>query len=268
MEALGRNEAKFKQAMRTTWGVLALLSIFIFCTSYSPVRIRTLIIDAGHGGHDVGCHGGNTTEKEVTLAVALKLGKYVKANAPDVRVIYTRNEDRFIELYERAEIANRNNADVFISLHCNSGPTKVNGTESYAMGLHVTKENLEVAKRENAVILLEHEYRENYDGFDPKSSEAHIIFSLYQNAHLGQSLELAQTIEKQFKQNKRPSRGVKQAGFLVLYKTNMPSVLVETGFLTNKNEETLLSSAKGQATIAETIGKAFLAFKAKAEKKQ
>jgi N-acetylmuramoyl-L-alanine amidase len=184
---------------------------------------------------------------------------------PDVKVVYTRDSDKFIPLFERAAIANKNNAQVFISIHCNSLPAKkahINGTETYVMGLHSTDENLAVAKRENEVILLEENYKKHYDGFDPNSPEAHIMLSMYQNAHLGQSILLAEKMEEQFKERaKRSSRGVKQAGFVVLKATSMPSVLVETGFLSNKTEEEYLVSEKGQVYLASAIYRAFKDYK-------
>jgi N-acetylmuramoyl-L-alanine amidase len=228
-------------------------------------KIKTVVIDAGHGGKDSGSLGVKTQEKVVALKIAQQVGAYIKTYMPGVKVIYTRNSDVFIPLFERANIANKNNADVFISIHCNSLPPKkshINGTETYVMGLHTAEENLAVAKRENEVILLEENYRKNYDGFDPNSPEAHIMLSMYQNAHLGQSILLAERLEDQFKNRvKRSSRGVKQAGFVVLKATSMPSVLVETGFLSNKTEELYLGSEKGQIYLASAIYRAFKEYK-------
>lgn len=233
-------------------------------------KIKTVVIDAGHGGHDAGCLGTHSKEKEVTLAIALKLGKYLEDNYPNIKVIYTRKTDEFIDLIERANIANRAKADLFISLHCNSSTNKAAyGSETYAMGLHVSEANLNVAKRENSVILLEDNYEKNYDGFDPKSTEAYIIFSLYQNVNIDKSLFLASKVQDQFTTKlKRYNRGVKQAGFIVLYKTNMPSVLVESGFLSNKQEEEFLSSEEGQENIAKSIYLAFKAYKEELEKEK
>lgn len=233
-------------------------------------KIKTVVIDAGHGGHDAGCLGVHSKEKEVTLAIALKLGKYLEDNYPNIKVIYTRKTDEFIDLIERANIANRAKADLFISLHCNASANKsAYGSETYAMGLHVSEANLNVAKRENSVILLEDNYEKNYDGFDPKSTEAYIIFSLYQNVNIDKSLFLASKIQDQFTNKlKRYNRGVKQAGFIVLYKTNMPSVLIESGFLTNKDEEEFLSSEEGQENIARSIYLAFKAYKEELEKEK
>jgi N-acetylmuramoyl-L-alanine amidase len=229
-------------------------------------KLRTIVIDAGHGGHDTGCLGSDSREKDVALRIALKLGKLIEANCPDVKVVYTRKSDVFISLIERANIANRAKADLFICIHLNSGPKAAYGAETFVMGLHKTDDNLNVAKRENAAILLEDNYEKNYDGFDPNSPEANIIFSLYQNQFMTQSLSFAAKIQKQFKENsKRYSRGVKQAGFLVLYKTAMPSVLIESGFLTNESDQRFLSSDAGQASMASSIYRAFKSYKAELE---
>lgn len=224
--------------------------------------IRTIVIDPGHGGHDSGCHGAAAYEKTVALAVSLKLGKLIEANFPDVKVIFTRKTDVFVELYRRAQIANENKADLFICIHCNSGPKTAYGAETFVMGLHKSTDNLNVAKRENAVILQEDNYQKKYDGFDPNSAEANIIFSLYQNAFLDQSLYFADRIQHEFKTYAtRHNRGVKQAGFLVLYRTTMPSVLIETGFLTNGEEEKYLKSGAGQQKIANSILRALSSYK-------
>ncbi len=232
----------------------------------SGYKLRTIVIDAGHGGHDTGCLGSDSREKEVALKIALKLGKLIETNCPDVRVIYTRKTDEFIPLIERANIANRAKADLFICIHLNSGPKAAYGVETFVMGLHKTDDNLNVAKRENASILLEDNYQKNYDGFDPNSAEANIIFSLYQNQFMQQSLSFAAKIQSQFKNNsKRFVRGVKQAGFLVLYKTAMPSVLIENGFLTNENDQRFLISDAGQASMASSIYRAFKSYKSELE---
>jgi N-acetylmuramoyl-L-alanine amidase len=224
-------------------------------------KIKTVVIDAGHGGKDSGSLGSLSKEKDIALKIALKLGEYINTYIPNVKVVYTRKTDKFVPLYERAELANKYDADVFISVHCNSLPPRkkyIQGTETYVMGLHTAEANLQVAKRENNVILLEEDYSKRYDGFDPNSPEAHIMLSMYQNAFLGQSILLAEKVESQFKNRaKRNSRGVKQAGFVVLKATSMPSVLIETGFLSNKTEEAYLRSEKGQAYIASAIYRAF-----------
>lgn len=232
--------------------------------------MRTVVIDPGHGGKDPGNLGtGNFKkhEKHIALAISLKLGKYIKENFEDVQVIYTREEDEFIGLKERADIANKANADLFICIHANSNNSSAPyGTNTYVMGLHKEKENLEVAKRENSTILMEDDYQVKYEGFDPQSPEANIILSMYQNAYLDQSLALAAKVQKQFKERaKRRDRGVRQAGFVVLHQTTMPSILVETGFLTNKEEEKYLNSEKGQDYLASAIYRAFKDYKAEVE---
>jgi N-acetylmuramoyl-L-alanine amidase len=227
---------------------------------YHPDAGFTIVIDAGHGGKDSGALGANVYEKDIALKLALRLGAYINSNLHNVKVLYTRTTDKFVPLHKRVQLANQNNADIFFSIHCNSmisSPSPVNGTETYVMGLHNAKENLNVAKRENKAVLLEQDYSANYSGYDPNSSEGHIILSMFQNAYLSQSLSLAQKIEKQFSNTaKRKSRGVKQAGFVVLRTTTMPSVLVETGFLTNTEEEKYLSSEKGQVYIASAMFRA------------
>jgi N-acetylmuramoyl-L-alanine amidase len=217
--------------------------------------------------------GSKTKEKDVALAVALKLGKYIEDNFKDVKVIYTRKTDVFVELFERASIANNAKADLFICIHCNSACVydrkkkkdicnpEPQGVETWVMGLHKSEANLAVAKRENEVVMLEKDYKKSYDGFDPNSPEGNIIFSLYQNTFLDQSLRFASNIEDEISRKGRDQRGVKQAGFLVLYKTYMPSVLIETGFLSNPGEEKFLSSEKGQDQIAHSIFNAFRSYK-------
>ena len=247
----------------TVWISLAFVPDLIADKKYNRESgVRTIVIDPGHGGHDSGCHGAGAYEKNVALAVSLKLGKLIEANFPDVKVIYTRKTDVFVELYRRAQIANENKADLFICIHCNSGDKAAFGAETFVMGLHKSKDNLNVAKRENAVILQEDNYQRKYDGFDPNSAEANIIFSLYQNAFLDQSLYFADRLQHEFKHHaSRHNRGVKQAGFLVLYRTTMPSVLIETGFLTNGEEEKYLKSSAGQQKIANSILRALNTYK-------
>ena len=229
-----------------------------------PTRyhLRTVVLDAGHGGKDIGCNGADAHEADVALAIIKDLGRQISENMPNVRVIYTRKTDVFIELDERAAIANRNHADLFISVHCNAGPKGSHGTEVWTMGLHKTDANLGVAQRENAVILQEKNYKQRYDGFDPRSPQSHILFSLFQSAYITNSLRLAQRIDRQFRTAVgRTSRGVKQAGFLVLWKSTMPSVLVEAGFLTDHTEENYLNTKAGQQAIAGGIYQAFRAYK-------
>lgn len=232
-------------------------------------QLRTVVIDAGHGGHDHGCSGTHSKEKHIALNISKKLGKYINGKFPKVKVIYTREKDIFIPLHTRAEIANNNNADLFISIHCNAMGTKkhlVRGTETYVMGLHNADENLAVAKRENEAILLEKDYEKNYHGFDPESPEGHIILAMVQNAFLEQSISFAEKVEKNFNHLAgRKSRGVKQAGFLVLRETTMPSVLIETGYLTHKSEEKYMKSKQGQDELAFAIFKAFQSYKREIE---
>ncbi len=227
-----------------------------------------IVIDPGHGGKDPGALGSSTKEKDITLRVALQLGRILKANIPDVKIVYTRLNDKFVELYRRAEIANEYRADLFISLHCNSLPYKtpnrqsVKGTEVYVMGLHKTKENLEVAKRENAAILKETNYQARYDGFDPNSPQSYILLSLRQQTHLANSLNLANKIDLELRTRaNRTSRGVKQAGFVVLAKTTMPSILIELGFLSNPEEEKYLQNTNNQVYLASAIYRAVKAYK-------
>jgi N-acetylmuramoyl-L-alanine amidase len=225
--------------------------------------INTVVIDPGHGGRDPGAVGRNSLEKDIALSISLKLGNYIQENFDDVKVVYTRKTDEFVELFRRAQIANENHADLFISIHCNSTRgTAAYGTETFVMGLHRSEANLEVARKENASILYEDDYMETYGGFDPHSPEANIIFSLYQNAYLNQSLSIASFIQDQFRERAmRADRGVKQAGFLVLYQVTMPGILVETGFLSNPREEQYLMSETGQSHIASAIFRAFRDYK-------
>ena len=226
-------------------------------------QIKTIVIDAGHGGHDPGCSGKNSREKHLALGVALKLAKNVREKHPDVKVILTRDSDVFIPLHKRAAIANSNNADLFISIHCNYMPklSYVRGSETYVMGLHTAEHNLDVAKRENSSILLEDNYEKNYD-YDPNSPEGHIMLSMFQNVFLAQSILFAEKVEAMVHSSaNRKSRGVKQAGFVVLKETTMPSVLIEAGFLSNTEEEKFLRSEKGQQAIADAILKAFTTYK-------
>ncbi|TAH26874.1 MAG: N-acetylmuramoyl-L-alanine amidase [Cytophagales bacterium] len=245
------------------------LILSITASTFSPeyqYKVKTLVIDAGHGGKDPGCVGHLSDEAEITLKVALELEQVLKENMPNVKVILTRNDDQFVELIDRASIANKNNADLFISIHCNSGPEHVYGSETYTMGAHKTNENLEVAKRENSVILKETNYKKKYNGYDPKSPQGHILFALYQNANMENSLRFAEKVEQQFSSRVgRTSRGVKQAGFLVLWKTAMPSALIEIGYLSNKNEEKFLNQELNRTYIASGIYRAFKDYKEEIE---
>jgi N-acetylmuramoyl-L-alanine amidase len=235
-----------------------------------PARIRTVVIDPGHGGKDPGAIGTGryrTAEKDVALNVALLTGRYIKEAFPDVEVVYTRSDDRFIELMERSNIANRAKADLFISIHCNSNDNReAYGAETYVMGLHKTEANMKVAMKENAAILLEEGHERRYGGFDPKDPESIIALSLRQNVHLDHSIKFSTLVQKQFKERAgRSDRGVKQAGFLVLTYTTMPSVLIELGFLSNPAEEDYLQSGKGQDHLASGIYRAFKEYKAALE---
>lgn len=229
-----------------------------------PYAIRKVVIDAGHGGHDAGCIGPKgTKEKHVALAISLELGELIKKHIPGVQVIFTRTTDVFVELRERAAIANRNKADLFICIHCNAASNRsAYGAETYVLGLHKSEANLEVAKRENSVIELEDNFKENYGGFDPNSPEWHIAMALNVNAFLEQSSMIAQLVQNEFVGGlKRHDRGVKQAGFLVLHQTSMPAILIETGFLSNPQEEQYLASKRGQSEMAKAIFNAFVKYK-------
>jgi N-acetylmuramoyl-L-alanine amidase len=219
---------------------------------------RVIVIDAGHGGKDPGARGAISNEKDINLAIALKTGEYIEQNIKNVTVIYTRKDDSTVELRDRPRIANKANADLFISIHTNStNSKKVIGAETWIMGTAKDQANLEVAMNENAVMLREDDYSTKYDGFDPKSSESYIMFSLTQKVFQEQSTDLASKIQKQFRERvNRNDRDVKQAGFWVLYNTKMPSVLVETGFITNPVEEKYLNSKEGQDYLASAIFRA------------
>ncbi|MGC8803183.1 MAG: N-acetylmuramoyl-L-alanine amidase family protein [Bacteroidales bacterium] len=251
------------------WTAVFLFFVFIPHVNGTDIgnSVSVVVIDAGHGGEDPGALGKMFKEKEITLAIALKLGKCIEETYPTVKVIYTRKTDVFIPLHERAEIANKNHADLFISIHANATKnTEVYGMETYAMGLHTNEKNLEVAKKENAVIIFEKDYTLHYEGYDPNSPESFIIFSLMQNTYLAQSLDFAGHVQSYAKDiARRNDRGVKQAGFLVLWKTTMPSVLIEVGYITHPDEEKYLGSEEGQMQIATAICKAFGEYKQKIE---
>ena len=248
--------------------ILLVGGLFVFRPNALAQKVQRVVIDAGHGGHDPGAVGSKSKEKDIALALALKTGKLISENLKDVEVIYTRKTDVFVELYRRARIANEAKADLFISIHCNANQSKSPyGSETYVMGLHRSSANLAVAQLENAAILLEDDYHVQYDGFDPTSPEGYIFFSMLQNAFLDQSLHMASSVQNYFKSIVNlKDRGVKQAGFLVLYKTTMPSVLIETGFISNLNEEKLLMSEHGQNNIAMSIYKAIRDYKAAVDK--
>lgn len=263
------NQKRFDQHSGIVSIALLLVLNFVFFSTWaqtsSKTKAQTVVIDAGHGGHDPGCLGASNKEKEVCLAIALKLGKLIEQRLPAVKVVYTRTTDVFLELQERAKIANKSNADLFICIHANAAGPDAYGSETYVLGLHKSEANLEVAKRENSVILLEDNYETKYAGFDPNSVESIITMTLMQSAYLSQSTLMASNIQKNFEKSGRRNRGVKQAGYWVLHATAMPSVLIETGFLTNKEEEAYLSNPNSQSKIAEDIYMAFVDYKASLE---
>lgn len=245
--------------------IWALMCMFVM-TSLAANKRFTLVIDPGHGGHDAGALGAISKEKNINLAVALRFGKYVEQNLPEVRVIYTRKTDVFIPLNERANIANRANADLFISVHTNALPAgKVaRGFETYTLGMHRAKDNLDVAMRENSVISMEKDYQQRYQGFDPRSSESYIIFEFIQGKNMERSVDLARMIQQGVCDGaNRPDKGVHQAGFLVLRETSMPGCLIELGFITTPDEERLLNNDSRVDDIARGIYEAFAKYKNK-----
>ena len=244
------------------WALMCMLVM----TAFAANKRFTLVIDPGHGGHDAGALGAISKEKNINLAVALRFGKYVEQNLPEVRVIYTRKTDVFIPLSERANIANRANADLFISVHTNALPAgKVaRGFETYTLGMHRAKDNLDVAMRENSVISMEKDYQQRYQGFDPRSSESYIIFEFIQGKNMERSVELARMIQRGVCDGaNRPDKGVHQAGFLVLRETSMPGCLIELGFITTPDEERLLNNDSRVDDIARGIYEAFAKYKNK-----
>lgn len=271
-------KTKNKHMQKLYYIPFLLLFIFIF-SSFSPnikplFGVKVIVIDPGHGGKDPGCHGVKTKEKDVALAVALKLGKYIEENLKDVKIVYTRSTDVFVELQERAEIANRAKADLFISIHCNSACVRdkklkkdickdeVHGAETYVMAPKNEKGKLDIANRENSAILLEDNYVQKYQGFDPNSDESYIIMSMFADTYTEQSLNFASKAQKQYsKYASRHDKGVKRASLWVLWRTYMPSVLTEIGYLTNAEEEKFLGSEKGQDYIASGLFKAFREYK-------
>lgn len=251
--------------------LLLIISAFLSLNSYSlPLanqnnKQMVVVIDPGHGGKDPGAINKGIREKDVVLGVGLKLGKLLNENFSDVKVIFTRNTDVFVPLIDRSRIANKNKADLFISIHANTcGTPSIRGTETFTLGPARLKENFDVAKKENSVIVLEDNYEETYEGFDPNSAESYIIFSYYQSDYMNQSLSFANDIQNQFdSRTEGINRGVKQAGFLVLRQSSMPSVLIETGFISNAAEANYLKSDEGQRIIALSILEAFRKFKAR-----
>lgn len=249
--------------------VLACVNNMAFSQKKSAGQVKTVVIDAGHGGAKPGAIGRQSKEKNLTLQMALKLGKLIEDNYADVKVVYTRTKDVDIALSERAHMANRAKADLFISIHCNSWANSTpTGVETYVMGLSQSKANMEVAKKENSDILLENDYKDNsdYQGFDPNSPESYVMFAMYQNAYLDKSLDFAGYIQNEYKRSiKTINRGVKQAEIFVLYKTAMPAVLTEVGFISNPEEEKYLMSDEGQAAIVVSLFNAFVSYKNQVE---
>lgn len=226
-------------------------------------RNFTLVIDAGHGGHDAGAIGAYSKEKDINLKVALAFGRLVEDNCPDVKVVYTRKTDVFIPLQRRADIANNNKADLFVSVHTNALPAgrQAYGSETYTLGMARANANLAVAKRENSVITLESDYKSTYQGFDPNKAESYVIFEFMQDKFMKQSVDLATCIQRQYASAGRPNKGVHQAGFLVLRNTSMPSVLTELGFITTPSEEAYLNSQQGVTELSRSIYNGFLAYR-------
>ncbi len=252
--------------MKLTTRLLLLLTLYLPTVVFAGEKIdatsrrfSTVVLDAGHGGKDPGCSWGEYKEKDLNLRVTLALGKMIEEAYPEVTVIYTRKDDRFIELHERGDIANRANADLFISIHTDAvSNTASNGSSTYIMGNDKSEKNLEVAKRENAVVVLEGDYEQKYEGYDPNSTESFIIFSLMQYAYSEQSMEFAEMVQKHYsKTTQVVDRGARQGPYLVLWRTTMPAVLTEMGFMTNKKDREYLQSAKGQADVVKALFDAF-----------
>jgi N-acetylmuramoyl-L-alanine amidase len=254
--------------------IISFLTLSLFLAGFSPTgskapeyKLKRIVIDAGHGGKDPGTVGSISREKDIALKVALQVGEYVKELLPGVEVIYTRKTDVFLELKERSNIANRNKADLFISIHCNAAPNRsAYGTETFVMGTKNFEANFDIVKRENSVILLEENYEEQYEGFDPSSPESYMMFNLMQKAFLSSSISLASKVEDDFSTRvNRYSRGVKQAPLYVLWTTSMPSVLIELGFLSNASEEKFLNSKDGQTYLSSAIFRSIKAYKEEME---
>lgn len=248
-----------------------LLALYPGTRSFAQNRPFTVVIDPGHGGKDPGAVGASSREKDIVLSVGLKLGALIEKNHKDVKVIYTRDNDRFVELNKRAEIANKAHADLFISLHCNAldrKRTSPQGVETFVLGLHRSKDNLDVAKAENAVIMYEEDYSVKYEGFNPNEPESYIIFEFMANTFLSQSVYLATIVQNQLVTGaKRVNRNVRQAGFLVLREVAMPSILVELGYISNPHEEKYLKSASGQNALSSAIYNGFKEYKREHDKK-
>lgn len=249
---------QMKTRIFSSFVLIISLSFFSFSTyaAENPIKKFVVVLDAGHGGHDHGNKGNGYKESEISLNIVLKVGAELE-KLPNVKVIYTRKTDVFVELRERAAIANRTDADLFVSVHCNAHKSQAFGTETFVLGLHKSQANFEVAKKENEVIYLEDNYEEKYGGFDPNAPESLIGMVLVQEEYLDQSILLASLVQNNIINNlKQNDRSVKQAGFWVLHNTYMPSILIETGFLTNVKEGAYLNSTKGQTEMAREIGNA------------
>lgn len=248
------------------WKYLYTFLLFLVCTvdiaGHDTKKVFTLVIDAGHGGHDAGAVGAYSKEKNINLKVALAVGKLVEQNCPEVKVIYTRRTDVFIPLQRRADIANDAKADLFVSIHTNAlpGGRIAYGSETYTLGMARAAENLNVAKRENSVITLENDYQRTYKGFDPNKAESYVIFEIMQDGYMKQSVDLARRIQREYVRSGRPDKGVHQAGFLVLRNTSMPSVLTELGFITTPDEEAYLNSPRGVEELSRGIYNGLLAY--------
>lgn len=251
---------------RSAFLVVILLALPLTSFNKNDTEVQSkdkfvVVLDAGHGGHDPGNIGNGYLEKKIALAIVLNVGKQLEKHQ-DIKVVYTRDDDTFVDLFERGEIANKANADLFVSVHCNAHSSDAYGTETYVLGLHANRQNFEVAKKENSVIYLEDNYEQRYAEYDINSPESVIGLTIMQEEFLDQSIQLGKKLQDNFtKQLKRKDRKVKQAGFIVLHQTFMPSVLVEAGFLTNKSEGSYLNSKSGQEEMGNAIAKAVLAYK-------
>ncbi len=290
---------KITTSKRFIIGLSVLMYVGIGLTSFKTIppreiktvgnKIKTIVIDAGHGGQDGATHGAISKEKNVALAVALKLGKAIQERLPDVKVVYTRQTDVFVKLYERIGIANKEKADLFISIHCNSMPLVrqryvikytgsgkpvygyrsipnpvTRGTETFVAGFGRIDEQ-DAAIRENASILLEKDYKKNYEGFDPKDPESYIVFSLMKNAFRDQSIKLASLVQDEYVKSGRINRGVQEKGLAVLQRAGMPAILTEIGFISNPEEEEFINSDTGQAEIVDNLVSAIIAYKKQIE---
>lgn len=257
-----RIKANRKRYIRLIIPMLCLLGLFMPSKAMAQKKSFTVVLDAGHGGHDAGAVKNGVREKDINLSVALKVGELIKRRHPNVKILYTRKNDRFIPLMQRANYANSNKADLFISIHANSAPTRsARGTETYVFGMSSSSKNLNVAKRENGVITLEKNHKTTYQGFDPNSTESYIMFELMQNAFIGQSIQLGDHVQREFSNLGRGDRGVRQMPLLVLVYSAMPSVLIELGFISNTDEARFLGSQSGQNKLANAIAKGFSRYK-------